>query len=354
MTVVESAALTAAIPSPRTPLPAESSGGRAPAAGTGRHVRRRRLVRWLLGAALGLSFALTCLLVGLPTDRVVLLGWVVAGLTLYAVVDGPRRVGRLLVDWLPLVALLLAYDASRGLADGFGATVHVAELATADRWLSGGSLPTVVLQQHWQADWWKAVASLVYASHFVVTPVVLGVLWIRDRDRWKTFAGLVVGLSAAGLLTYVLYPAAPPWLAAKDGVIEPVRRLSGAGWEVLGLPRAGALLADSQGQVNQVAAVPSCTPPSPSSSAWCCCRSRAGTGSASCCWATGRGWRSCWCGPGALRGRHPAGRGVRGRGRRRGGAVAGLATADRSLSGNGCRRAGRRPDRGRVTPTVYG
>jgi membrane-associated phospholipid phosphatase len=29
------------------------------------------------------------------------------------------------------------------------------------------------------------------------------------------------------------------------------------GWEVLGLPRAGALLADSQGQVNQVAAVPS-------------------------------------------------------------------------------------------------
>jgi membrane-associated phospholipid phosphatase len=55
----------------------------------------------------------------------------------------------------------------------------------------------------------------------------------------------------------VLYPAAPPWLAAKQNVIEPVRRLSGIGWEVLGLPRAGALLADSQAQVNQVAAVPS-------------------------------------------------------------------------------------------------
>jgi len=64
-------------------------------------------------------------------------------------------------------------------------------------------------------------------------------------------------LSAAGLITYVLYPAAPPWLAAKDGVIEPVRRLSATGWDVLGMPHAGALLAESQAQVNKVAAVPS-------------------------------------------------------------------------------------------------
>jgi hypothetical protein len=54
-----------------------------------------------------------------------------------------------------------------------------------------------------------------------------------------------------------LYPAAPPWLAAKQDVIEPVRRLSSSGWEVLGLPKAGALLEHGQGQVNQVAAVPS-------------------------------------------------------------------------------------------------
>jgi hypothetical protein len=40
-------------------------------------------------------------------------------------------------------------------------------------------------------------------------------------------------------------------------VIEPVKRLSSAGWEVLGLPHAGTLLAHGQGQVNQVAAVPS-------------------------------------------------------------------------------------------------
>jgi hypothetical protein len=68
---------------------------------------------------------------------------------------------------------------------------------------------------------------------------------------------MVLALSLAGLATYVLYPAAPPWLAAKHGVIEPVARISNAGWEVLGLPRAGALLEQSQAQVNLVAAVPS-------------------------------------------------------------------------------------------------
>jgi hypothetical protein len=252
MTAVDSPALTRAIPSPREAL----AGPIVVPAAPRRHASRR-LVRWTLGTGLVAAFAITCLETGLPTDRIVLLGWVLLGLAVHALTDGVRRVGRLLADWLPLAAVLLAYDASRGLADGLGATVHVTEPAAADRWLAGGALPTVVLQQQWDAPWWEALASLVYGSHFVVTPLVLGVLWVRNRQRWVRYARLVIGLSAAGLATYVLYPAAPPWLAAKDGVIEPVQRLSGAGWEVLGLPRAGALLADSQGQVNQVAAVPS-------------------------------------------------------------------------------------------------
>lgn len=257
MTAAESTALTAALPTPRRPV-AEPAAMPLPAdlVLEGRP-SRRRLLRLPLAGGLALAFLVTCAVEGLPTDRVVLLAWVVAGLGVHAATDGLRRVGRLLTDWVPLGGLLLIYDASRGIADTFGAAVHVTEPVAADRWLAGGALPTVVLQQHWDADWWHAIATLVYASHFVATPLLLAVLWVRDRARWARYARLVIALSAAGLLTYVLYPAAPPWLAARDGVIEPVRRLSGTGWEVLGLPRAGALLADSQGQVNQVAAVPS-------------------------------------------------------------------------------------------------
>ena len=156
----------------------------------------------------------------------VLLGWVFTGLVAHAAVDGWRRVVRLLADWLPVAALLLVYDASRGLADTLGMPVHVTEPAAVDRWLGGGVLPTVWLQQHLDADWWTALAALVYGSHFVVTPLLLCVLWVRNRPLWGRYVRLVLALSAAGLVTYVLYPAAPPWLAAQDGVIEPVHRLS--------------------------------------------------------------------------------------------------------------------------------
>jgi hypothetical protein len=218
---------------------------------------RRVPVRILLWTGLALAFVTMCIVHGLPTDRVVLLGWVLTGLVAHAAVDGWRRIIRLLAEWVPVAALLLAYDATRGLADGLGMPVHVTELVAADRWLGGGVLPTVWLQQTLQADWWKVLAALVYGSHFVVTPLLLCVLWIRNRRLWGRYVRLVLALSAAGLVTYVLYPAAPPWLAAKNGMVEPIRRLSATGWDVLGLPHAGALLADSQGQVNKVAAVPS-------------------------------------------------------------------------------------------------
>ena len=218
---------------------------------------RHRLLRRLLAAGLLAVFVGTCLAVGLPTDRLVLLGWVISALAVQSLGRGWVALVRLLADWIPLGALLMLYDLSRGLADGLGVAVHVTEPAAVDRWLGNGVLPTVWLQAHWGASWWAAVAALVYSSHFVVTPMVLGLLWLRDRARWVGYARLVLALSAAGLVTYVVYPAAPPWLAARDGVIEPVHRISGSGWAVLGLPKAGTLLHSGQAQVNAVAAVPS-------------------------------------------------------------------------------------------------
>ena len=217
----------------------------------------RTLIRAVLWTGLALAFVAMCFVDGLPTDRVVLLGWGLGGLVAHAAVDGWRRLVRLLVEWLPVAALLLAYDATRGVADTLGVPVHVTAPARADLWLGGGHLPTLWLQHTLTADWWQALAALVYGSHFVVTPLLLCVLWVRNRRLWGRYVRMVLALSAAGLATYVLYPAAPPWLAAKDGVIPHVHRLSGAGWDVLGLPHARALLTDSQGQVNQVAAVPS-------------------------------------------------------------------------------------------------
>ena len=90
-----------------------------------------------------------------------------------------------------------------------------------------------------------------------MTPIVAAVLWLRNRQRWIAYTAHVIGVALVGVTTYILVPAAPPWYAAARGVIPPVERLSGLGWDVVGLHSAGALLDHGQAKVNLVAAIPS-------------------------------------------------------------------------------------------------
>ena len=135
--------------------------------------------------------------------------------------------------------------------------------------------------------------SSVYMSFFILPYIVAGVLWLRNRDEWKAFVKLFVGLSFAGLVIYALVPAAPPWAAARctaadvaggpsgprcmfksargvpdggllgalqtsqDGANAWVERIVGRGWGKLNLHTASALLDAGQASVNLVAAIPS-------------------------------------------------------------------------------------------------
>jgi len=176
------------------------------------------------------------------------------------------------VATLPFAFVLIGYAVAGGLDGAYGASftqgarndlgfaLHVVEPAHLDRWLFG-ELPTTWLQDRLYAagrvHWYDAVVALVYVTHFVVSPVVAIVLWFRDRDRFRAWVRCVLALAALGLATYIAYPMAPPWLAADDGVIEPVSRISGLGWEVLHLEWLGGLVELGQATSNPVAAMPS-------------------------------------------------------------------------------------------------
>ncbi|HEV7898751.1 MAG TPA: phosphatase PAP2 family protein [Planosporangium sp.] len=205
------------------------------------------------------------LLLGLPlTDPILTFLWLWAA-TIAWRIDRPWRVhlrfGR---DWVAVVVLLQIYNLSRGFADQ-GVVPHAMEMVAADRgmfgWLTDGRVPTLWLQ-HYLYDpdgihWWDVCASWVYFSHFVVTPAVAVVLWLRDRVRWVAFVVRWILLSAAGLATYFLYPAAPPWWAARYGLIDPVERVSTRAWDAIGLHGAGNLINAGQYASNPVAAMPS-------------------------------------------------------------------------------------------------
>lgn len=229
-----------------------------------RDLRKRRVVGLAIWAV---AFALFVAFVGIPTsDPLEAFGWLWLATIAWRNHQPWREHLRFLRDWLPVVALLEIYNVTRGSADNLFHP-HYTPMIHFDRWMFGwltdGQVPTTWLQQHLyhpgHVQWWEVVVTLIYTSHFLTVPTVAVILWLRNRKLSYRFMRRWVTLSVAGLITYFLYPAAPPWLAAENGYLtEPVARISTDGWSALGLHSAGNTLNAAQiEQSNPVAAMPS-------------------------------------------------------------------------------------------------
>jgi membrane-associated phospholipid phosphatase len=197
---------------------------------------------------------------GIPVQRELVVLWICGALACASIGRHPREIGQLVLDWLPMVVVLSAYDFSRGAADSLGIGAHVHPMIDFDRFVFLGQTPTEWLQARLGdpgvVHWWTVAFTLIYTSYFIVPFAVAGVLWARDRLAFRRFANRVVTLALAGLATYVAFPAAPPWMAAQTGLLEGVHRTTSDGWSVLGTGTAG-LFSEGQASVNLVAAVPS-------------------------------------------------------------------------------------------------
>lgn len=127
-------------------------------------------------------------------------------------------------DWIPFVVLLLAYELMRGVADDAGLPLHDADLVAAERLLFLGALPTQVLQDALRpasgTDVVALAATVVYMLHFAL-PLATGfVLWLLRRPHFYDFVAGLILLSVAGFVTYLLFPAAPPWYVAREGLLD--------------------------------------------------------------------------------------------------------------------------------------
>ena len=197
---------------------------------------------------------------GIPAQRELVVAWTCGALACASIGRHPSQILQIVVDWLPIVIVLAAYDLTRGVADSLGIAVHTDAMIDFDRFVFFGDTPTQWLQAHVNApgviDGWDVAFTLVYTSYFIVPFVVAGALWIRDRPAFLRFRARLVTLALAGVATYVAFPAAPPWLAAQTGLLHDVHRTTSEGWEVIGGGTAG-LFNKGQTSVNLVAAVPS-------------------------------------------------------------------------------------------------
>ncbi|MRK03307.1 phosphatase PAP2 family protein [Aeromicrobium sp. S22] len=210
-------------------------------------------------------FALGVVLIGVPTDPFQLFVWLWLATIAYNVRAPWRNHLAFPRDWWPAFALLVLYLYSRGLSDEvISMPVHWTMPIRFDEWLGGGTLPTQHLQDALCASpctsstpprWYDEVLTTVYFTHFVAGLTLAVVLWLRDRAMWVPWMRRYVVINFAALVIYVLYPMAPPWLAAKEGYIaERLPRLTGRGWDDLGLGGFHVVLAKVG---NPVAAMPS-------------------------------------------------------------------------------------------------
>ncbi len=185
---------------------------------------------------------------------------VVAGLVLIALLAN-RPWFR---EVLPLPLIALTWEAMRGLGPSLVARVHAADILSLERTLfgplAGGRTPTEALQSALHVSGsistLDAVMTAVYLGHFAA-PVIFGwVLWRHSRPVYYRFAIAMIIVALAGYATQLLFPVAPPRLAAQFGAPISVQDIAA---QVLAAFRAFPIASWGYGNLsgNELAALPS-------------------------------------------------------------------------------------------------
>lgn len=226
-------------------------------------------VRILGGVAFVVGLVAYVYFFGLPKQTVEVVGWFWLATVAWDVRRPAAEHLAFLRDWWPPFLVLTLYLYSRGLSDDLGIfSVHFTEPIKADEWLFGGHLPTTYLQEHLcgvpcekslPPRWYDVVLTTVYYSHFFAAIGIAAYLWKRNRPDWVRYMRRYLSVISIGVVCYVVYPMAPPWMASRDGYISTdIERITGRGWFDLGSSHGHATAQQHISAVgNQVAAMPS-------------------------------------------------------------------------------------------------
>ena len=136
---------------------------------------------------------------------------------------------KFLTDWSPFILLLFAYDAMRGIADNYGGAVHYLEPIAWEKQLFGS-----VLTIDWQhafyvpgvVHWYDVLAIMFYLTHFIGPMFFAYFIWTKGELRtFKKFSTSFLITSYLALITFLLFPVAPPWLASEGDYLPPLQHL---------------------------------------------------------------------------------------------------------------------------------
>lgn len=141
---------------------------------------------------------------------------------------------RFLIDWSPFILFWIAYDMMRGIADSMKGYIYVAEPFDLEMllfgWLTGSTVPAFYLK-HFQINhggeflkiFFDVYTASIYVLHFIA-PLLLGwFFWhtLNERRNYYLFIYTFTVLNLMALLTFMIFPSAPPWYVDRYGFEQP-------------------------------------------------------------------------------------------------------------------------------------
>lgn len=164
--------------------------------------------------AIRLSLAAALLLTAVLTNRS-FVGW---GLfAIFAILIVPvGRARSFVVSFVPYTVVWFVFTFLRSLSDE---TVLAEKLSLkvghAERWLFGGQLPTIMLQDRFfdpgHLHWYDYLCTFVHWSYFIIPHAVAIRTWQKNPKLYRHYLGAMTLLLTLGLILYFLIPSRPPW-----------------------------------------------------------------------------------------------------------------------------------------------
>jgi membrane-associated phospholipid phosphatase len=138
------------------------------------------------------------------------------------------RIKQFLGDWVPVLLFLFGYEYLRGLVPFLTKSAHVLPMIVADNMIFG-FIPTIKFQTMFfntnHLQWYDYASVVLYTSHFIVPMFIAFVFWLHDRKHFKKYTTTFLVLSYLAFLTFVIFPAVPPWMASNQGYLPPLSKI---------------------------------------------------------------------------------------------------------------------------------
>src|SRR3989344_2708049 len=138
------------------------------------------------------------------------------------------RMKQFIHDWSIPVVLFLSYDYLRRLVPKLTINAYVYPMINFDKAVFG-SIPVNILQdflfKNGVINWYDYLATIFYMSHFIVPMVLAFILWLKNKKYFEQYTLSLIIVSYAAFVTFILFPAVPPWMASERGAIPNVYKI---------------------------------------------------------------------------------------------------------------------------------